>query len=60
MIQVLQTLQKFVELFGACRNLNDLCSPLVELSSCGETHWHKFGSFSLRGMKNGKKINKRQ
>lgn len=44
-----RTLQEFVQLLGACGDLDDLCSPLVELSSCGETHGHKFGSFSLRG-----------
>lgn len=46
--QHVRTLQQLVELLGACRDLDDLCSPLVELSSCGETHGHQFGSFSLR------------
>lgn len=51
-IQDVQTLQELVKLLGACRDLDDLCSPLVELSSCGKTHGHKFGSFSLRGKEN--------
>lgn len=42
------TLQEFVQLLGACRDLDNLSSPLMELSSCGKAHWHQFGSFSLR------------
>ena len=45
---VVQTLQEFVQLLGARRDLDDLRSPLVELSRCGEAHRHKFGCFSLR------------
>lgn len=41
------TLQEFVQLLGAGRDLNNFCSPLVELGRRGETHGHKFGSFSL-------------
>lgn len=59
-IQGVRTLQEFVELLGACGDLNDLCSPLVELSSCCETHGHKLGSFSLRGKREKTKENKRQ
>lgn len=41
------TLQELVQLLGACRDLDNFCSPLVELSCCGEAHGHKFGSFGL-------------
>lgn len=45
--RAVQTLQEFVQLLGAGRDLNNFCSPLVELGCCGETHGHKFGSFTL-------------
>ena len=43
------TLQQLVQLLGARGDLDDLCTPLVELCCRGEAHGYQLGRLRLPG-----------